>query len=164
MGAGKTAVGTALSAAWGIPYLDNDALLEAENGMGLLDLAAQGQAILHEAESRHLRSLADVPGPWVAGAAASLGDRPDDCSFVRAHFLGIYLHGDPETLAARLRQDPERPWLGDDPDSVIHAMYDRRDAAFRSAAAIVVDGTRQVPDVVADIVALMADTLRSEGP
>ena len=152
MGSGKSTVGTTLAGALGAPYLDNDALLAEQTGLGLLELAERGRAELHAAESRQLRALSSVPGPWVAGAAASTADRPEDCSFASEHFFVAYLHVAPDVLAVRLSGDGERPWLADDALATISDMYRRRDAAFRAAAHVVVEAARSPAD--------SADTIR----
>ena len=152
MGCGKSTVGTALAKSMGARYLDNDAELEAQTGVGLLQLAERGKDVLHAAESRQMRSLADDPGPWVAGAAASTGDRPDDCAFARDNFFVVYLHVEPEELAVRVGRNPSRPWVVDDALTVITDMYRRRDSAFRSAATLVVDGSQSPSAIVEQIV------------
>lgn len=157
MAAGKSTVGLALARRLGVRYLDNDALLAAQEGVDTLTLSLRGPSVLHAAESKQLRELARRAGSFVASAAASLGDRADDCAFAADHFVTVYLHVDPEVLAERVGRDPKRPFLSDDALAVESAMYATRDPQFRSKAAMVIDASQSVDTLVAAIVAALPD-------
>lgn len=163
MGAGKSTVGRALAERLDCAHLDNDELLVEQERASIRQLAERGAVVLHTAESRALRSLAEVGGPWVAGAAASLGDRPADCAFVRDHFVPVYLHVEPAVLAWRVRQDPWRPWVGADPSTTLQDMYVRRDPELRATARVVVDGSRSVTTIVTELVAALGAAADAAG-
>lgn len=140
MGSGKTTVGTQLAAMLGCRYLDNDTLLLLSGGASAQTMAvAHGADALHQSESVQLRALVDLPAPFVASIAASVGDRPEDMSLLASSGLVVYLRARPTTLANRLGSGEGRPWLGDDPTAVIYRMFAQRDAAYRGGATTVID-------------------------
>ncbi len=51
----------------------------------------------------------------------------------------VYLHGTPEFLASRVQAKAHRPLLGDDPLTVMQAMYEQRDGWYREVADAVVE-------------------------
>lgn len=157
MAAGKSRVGHALAEYLNISYLDNDDLLAAQEGVDTLTLSLRGPSVLHAAESRQLRSLSERSGSFVASAAASLGDREADCEFAAEHFFTVYLHVDPDVLAARVSHDPERPFLAHNALDVEADMYAKRDPLFRVTADVEVDGGSPVARVVDEIVTALDD-------
>ncbi|MCA0331175.1 MAG: serine transporter [Actinobacteria bacterium] len=149
MGSGKTTVGRLVAASFGVPYLDNDALIAEREGRTSVELAQAGGGLLHDAESRLLRALLGRDGSFVAGVPGSVADRPEDVELLRdADALAVYLHVPPEVLGARVAGDGPRPWLGGDPSAFVASTYARRDPVLRAAADVVVDGS-QPPDAVA---------------
>lgn len=139
MGAGKSTVGRALSAATGWCYLDNDELLARETGRTTVQLSALGPEALHARESKQLRwSLARRP-PVIVSVAASVGDRPADLALVRASGYVVYLRAQVATVVARIGADPARPWLQEDPSRVLTELLARREGRYVAAADVVVD-------------------------
>ncbi|HET8970917.1 MAG TPA: shikimate kinase [Candidatus Nanopelagicales bacterium] len=157
MGAGKSTVGRALAELLGVPLLDNDLELARETGRSTLALAAGGERALHQQESDQLRRAARRPGPFVAGVAASVADRPEDLALLRRTGTVVYLRAAPETLAARVSRDPARPFVGEDPEPWLAVHLERRDPVYLAAAqlTVAVDG-RTVRSIVAEIVAALA--------
>jgi shikimate kinase len=102
MGAGKSAVGTALAGLLGWPLLDNDAELRRRTGRSVTELAETGWDPLHRSESLQLLSATLEPVPLVAGIAASVGDRPEDLALLRRTGSVVYLRARPAEIAVAL--------------------------------------------------------------
>lgn len=153
MGAGKTAVGAALAEILGWPLLDNDAELTRRTGRTLTDLARAGWDALHGSEAEQLRAAADLPPPFVAGVAGSVGDRPDDLELLRRTGAVVYLRAAPRTLAERVGDGAGRPWLDGDPLAWLTGMLARRGPAYLAAADVVVDVDDLAPAEAAEVVA-----------
>ncbi|WP_131746233.1 shikimate kinase [Frankia sp. Cppng1_Ct_nod] len=153
MGAGKSTVGIALAALLGCKYLDNDVLLEQQARASLQELATAGRQALHEQESRQLRALFDISGPFVAGVAASVADRADDMALMVAAGRVVYLRATPATLAQRVGGGEGRPWLADDPLPLLESMFAARDRAFRSVDHVVDTDGRDSEEIAAELAA-----------
>ena len=152
MGSGKTVVGGALAGQLGWPLLDNDDELESHEGRSLSDLADDGPEALHLRESAQLRRAAAHPAPFVAGVAASVGDRAEDLDLLRQTGSVVYLRATVPTLTARVGSGADRPWLAGDPAAWLAASLGRRGPAYLAAADVVVDVDVLGPDAVARVV------------
>jgi shikimate kinase len=154
MGAGKSTVGRALADLLSCPYLDNDVLLEQQSRATAEQLATAPAGVLHAEESRQLDALLALPGPFVAGVAASVADRPDALTRLTRAGRVVYLRAAPATLAARVGAGADRPWLGDDPRRILERMFAARDDAFRATAHLTVDTDGRDPaDIAAELAA-----------
>lgn len=162
MGAGKTAVGRALAARLGWPYLDNDDLVRELGGEDAPAIAAaRGVDALHRVEIAALDDVLRRPGPLVATAAGfAVADEPA-AHRLREGATVAWLRARPETLRARIgdgagRRDDARSaaWLA--------STAAGRSAAFAAVADIVVDvDDRSVGEVVDAILDVLE---RVEGP
>lgn len=165
MGAGKTAVGSALATVLGWPLLDNDHELEGYEGRSLTDLAVDGPEALHRRESAQLHRAAVRPVPFVAGVAGSVGDRPDDLGLLRGSGSVVYLRATPSTLAARVGSGLDRPWLAEDPEAFLATTLADREPGYLSVADVVVDVDRRSPaDVARVIVEALSRAVRDPQP
>lgn len=149
MGAGKTTIGNAISAATGWPYLDNDGIVEQMVGMPTRDLLEQrGEAAMRAAEFAAADHVLATPPPVVAGAAAGVVLDDEVCSRLHAGAFVVYLRATVETLEARVA-GTYRPWLGDDPGATMRKLYEGREARYAKLAHLIVDVDNGVPDDVA---------------
>ena len=153
MGAGKSTVGHALSQRLSVPYIDNDETVAEMAGASTLELAAMTTGLLHEWEARYALSLSERIDRVVAGLPASTADRPEHLDALASHGLLVYLRADVATLAIRVAADPARPWLEGDVSATLADMLASRDPALTASAALVLDATAPVPELVAHIVA-----------
>jgi shikimate kinase len=149
MGAGKSTVGATLSRLTGWRYIDNDEVVEQLVGIPTRDLLEKrGVAALRAAESAAAQAVLKMDPPLIAGAAAgivldgAIAAQLHDGAFV------VYLRAHVETLARRI-EGTYRPWLGDDPEATLRALYDGREALYEKLADLIVD----VDDLSADDVA-----------
>ena len=139
MGAGKTTVGDAVVDLTGWALVDNDVVLAELTGHPLREAATiLGWDGLHDAEVECLRVILDRPGPFVAGAAASVVERVDGRALLREAYV-VYLRAAVETLVRRVGSGAGRPWLDGDPAEFFRKQYELRGAWFEKVADLVVD-------------------------
>lgn len=135
MGSGKTAVGKALAARLGCPFVDNDVLIERATGRTARQILAEdGVHALRQAESSALRAGLEMPAPVVMAVAAGVVlDRADRSAIDGAGFV-VWLRAPAEVLAARAQGAEHRPWLEDDPLAWFQRTLAERDALYASVA------------------------------
>ncbi len=155
MGAGKSTVGRALSAATGWRYVDNDVLVAEATGLHVRELLeARGEAALREAESGALTVALALAPPVIAGVAAGVVLDASDRERLRNGGFVVYLRAQVATLVHRVSLQPPRPWLADDPAGAILKLYDARETHLEEVASLVVDVDDATPEqIVASILA-----------
>jgi shikimate kinase len=151
MGAGKSTVGRALAADIAYQYIDNDAALIELSGRTAVELALAGGNDLHEWETRYVATLPELPARHVAGVPASTADRDAQLADLRRSGLLVYLRCDVNTLVARVAAGEPRPWINTDAQTTLERMFANRDSLLREHCHVLVDGTRPVADVAAQI-------------
>ena len=152
MASGKSTVGRALAERLGCEYVDNDASVAELAGTSTLALSEEGGEVLHDWESRYVDHVISRPGPFVAGIAASSGDRPDDLRALAGAGLLVVLDVDLDVLVERVRNDPPRPFMSGDVRGDLQERIARRSPALREHAGLVLDGADPVDDLVSEII------------
>jgi shikimate kinase len=111
MGAGKTAVGRRLAAAFGLPFIDADEEIEAAAGCSISDIfALHGEAAFRDGERRVIaRLLKQPPSILATGGGAFMDPRIREA--ISASGISIWLKADLETLWHRVRRRSHRPLL-----------------------------------------------------
>lgn len=141
MGAGKSAVGAALGARLGWPYVDNDSMLLRTSGHTAPQLVESGgEPALRVAESRVLTMMLALPGPLVGGVPGGVVlDDTDRTRLAAAQAHVVWLRAAPAVLARRVGHDAGRPWLGDDPLASLRRLAAERNPLYEQVADQVVD-------------------------
>ena len=154
MGAGKSAVGRALAAHLGVPFVDSDAEIERAAGR---PIAAIFQ---HEGEARFRERERAAIAAWAGRAAVvALGGgaiaQPGAAERLAASGAVVYLKAAPETLLARVGEARRRPLLHglDDAGRLaeIRRLLEERAAAYESAEIVVQTDDRDVEAVAAAV-------------
>ena len=165
MGAGKTAVGTALARLIGVPFLDSDTEIETAADRTIAEIfTSNGEAFFRSKESQVIgRLLSGPPGILSTGGGAFLSERNRD--LVRQAGVSVWLQADLEVLWARVRHKDSRPLLRTaDPYATLKQLcfarepfYAQADITVRSQPEGSIDGMartvlralKQRPDVLA---------------
>lgn len=153
MGAGKSTVGPALAARLRRTFVDNDELLQQQTLRTAREVAASdGAEELHAREAEVLVAALSRADPAVIAAAAAAPMEPGVAAALHPHDV-VYLRVAPDVLAARVAgaraADDHRPFVADDPVSVLRLQFSERDERYRALATQVVDA-RAAPEIVVD--------------
>jgi len=159
MGSGKTTVGRALAELTGWPYLDNDDLLRAHSGLTARQLLAQaGQSALRLAESDALEAALATPPPCICAVAAGTVLSAGSRRALADGGIVVWLTADPVTLAERVVDAIDRPWLEGDAEAWLREAATERAPLYREVADLIVDTEERTPDeIAADIRAELAE-------
>nr|WP_280953667.1 shikimate kinase [Symbiobacterium terraclitae] len=155
MGSGKSAVGRLLAERLDRPFIDTDALVEAEAGCPIPALfAAEGEEGFRRREAEVIARVAAGDGQVIAtGGGAVL--RPENRDALRRNGLVIWLDAPPEVLYRRVRAQGvgRRPLLaGPDPLGRLRALAESRAPAYAAAAHVrIATEARSLADIVAEI-------------
>ncbi|MCX7888260.1 MAG: shikimate kinase [Rhodobacteraceae bacterium] len=164
MGAGKTAVGTAVARMLAVPFLDSDEeIVRAANRSIAEIFARDGEAFFREKESQVLaRLLSGPPAILSTGGGAFLSEA--NRALVAAKGVSVWLKADLDLLWARVRHKTTRPLLRtDNPRQTLADLYAAR-APYYALAGIVVEAhadysVEEMAQRVIEALALRPDVL-----
>jgi len=127
MGAGKTAIGTAVARTLGVPFLDSDAEIERAANMTIAEIFARdGEDFFREKETQVIRRLLKTErGILSTGGGAYLSER--NRSLVGSNGVAVWLNADLDLLWSRVRHKDTRPLLRtSDPHATLKSLYEAR--------------------------------------
>jgi shikimate kinase len=127
MGAGKTAVGTALARKLGVAFVDQDEEIERAADRTIAEIFREhGEAFFREKETAVLgRLLQGPPCVLSTGGGAFLAPRNRD--LIAAHGVAVWLRAELNLLWARVRHRSTRPLLQTaNPFETLREIYDAR--------------------------------------
>lgn len=138
MGAGKTAVGTALARLLGVPFLDSDAEIERAAARSVAEIFARdGEPFFRAREAEVLARLLDGPPGIVStggGAWLAAGNR----ATVARRGVSVWLRADLDLLWSRVRHRDTRPLLRTaDPRATLAALAAARNPVYALADLVV---------------------------
>jgi shikimate kinase len=127
MGAGKTAVGSALASLLDVQFLDSDREIEVAANATIAEIFARdGEAFFRDRETEVLtRLLQSAPGVLSTGGGAFLAQRNRDV--IARYGVSVWLDADLDLLWSRVRHKTSRPLLlTDDPKATLTDIYRAR--------------------------------------
>ncbi|MFZ9200288.1 MAG: shikimate kinase [Paracoccaceae bacterium] len=139
MGAGKTAVGTALARLLGVPFRDSDEeIVRAANRSIAEIFERDGEAFFRARETEVIsRLLVGEPSILSTGGGAFLSDQ--NRALISEHGVSVWLRADLELLWQRVRHKTTRPLLRTaNPRETLRGLYDVR-LPFYQKADLAVD-------------------------
>ncbi|WP_050603561.1 shikimate kinase [Ruegeria sp. 6PALISEP08] len=159
MGAGKTAVGRALAARLGVPFLDSDAEIESAANMTIPEIFKRyGEPFFRVKEAQVIgRLLEEKNGILSTGGGAFL--QPDNRRTISQQGASVWLRADLNVLWNRVRRKDTRPLLRTaDPYATLKALYEARVPVYAEADLTVEsDGDTSIENMVDRVVvALLA--------
>lgn len=138
MGAGKTAIGKALSARLGVPFRDSDQALEEAANMTIPEVFARdGEAFFRDKEAQIIARLLELePGVLSTGGGAFL--RPETRAIIAEKGLAVWLKADLEVLWQRVKHKDTRPLLRTaDPRATLAELLAAREPHYAEAGVVV---------------------------
>lgn len=167
MGAGKTAVGTALARALGVAFRDSDEeIVKAANRSIAEIFERDGEPFFRARETEVLaRLLRGKPCILSTGGGAFLSEA--NRALIHQTGVAVWLRADLDLLWQRVRHKTTRPLLRTaNPRETLRTLYEAR-VPFYSLADVVVDSAADlsVDDMAAKVVAALAarpDVLEGE--
>ena len=111
MGSGKTAVGTALAARLGVPFLDSDQEIEKAANMTIAEIFERdGEPFFRDKETQVIERLLQGPRAVLSvGGGAYLSD--PNRALISQHGVAVYLQAELDLLWSRVRHKTTRPLL-----------------------------------------------------
>jgi shikimate kinase len=164
MGAGKTAVGTALARILAVPFRDSDdEIVRAANRSIAEIFERDGEAFFRARESEVIsRLLRSEPAVLSTGGGAFLAE--SNRAMIAAHGVSVWLRADLDLLWNRVRHKATRPLLRTpNPRETLRTLYEARlpfyeladiavlssaDFSIEDMALRVVDALAKRPDVL----------------
>lgn len=160
---GKTVIGRQLAARLGLPFIDTDALVEANAGQTIREMiAAKGWDVFRENEREAIQGLAALGKCVIAtGGGAVLDERT--AAFLKNEGVLIWLKAGEETIYQRLRDDAvtvdQRPALSSyGLRKEIAALLTAREPVYSRLADIAIDTDADgIEECVAKILNLLTE-------
>ena len=138
MGAGKTAVGTAMARLLSVPFLDSDEELGRAAQMSVSEIFARdGEAFFRARESEVLRRLlAEPPAVLSTGGGAFLAE--GNRTMIATRAVSVWLKADLDLLWQRVRHKSTRPLLRTpDPKATLSNLLAARAPVYALADLVV---------------------------
>ena len=134
MGAGKTAIGSALARRLDVPFLDSDAEIVKAADRSIAEIFERdGEAFFRQKESQVIaRLLKARPGVLSTGGGAFLS--ADNRRMISEAGVSVWLRAELDLLWARVRHKDTRPLLRvPDPYGLLKELYDARVPLYAKA-------------------------------
>ena len=139
MGAGKTAIGTALAKRLHVPFLDSDAEIVKAADRSIAEIFERdGEAFFRDRESEVIGRLLDGP-PCILSTGGGAFLREENRAVISEKGASLWLRAELELLWQRVKHKTTRPLLHTpDPRATLAELQERRDP-FYAKADIIVD-------------------------
>ena len=158
MGSGKTAVGRALSARLGVPFVDSDEEIERAAAASIAEIFARdGEAFFRDREAEVIaRLLAGPPVILSTGGGAFLAERNRQA--ISARGVSVWLDADVGLLWERVRHKDTRPLLRTEtPRATLAAIHAARAPVYALAdLAVRADPSYAVEDMTDAVLRALA--------
>jgi shikimate kinase len=138
MGAGKTAVGTALARVLGVPFLDSDEAIEKAANRTVAEIFERdGEAFFRQKESQVLaRLMHATPSILSTGGGAFLAQANRDV--IATEGVAVWLKADIDLLWNRVRHKTTRPLLRTaNPRETLRTLLTTREPVYALAGIVV---------------------------
>jgi shikimate kinase len=158
MGAGKTAVGRALAARLGVPFLDSDAEIERAANMTVPEIFSRdGEVFFRSKESQVIaRLLREECCVLSTGGGAFLSSANRE--MITRHGVSVWLNAPVSVLWSRVKHKDTRPLLRTaDPRATLEGLYRDRLQYYQQAdLAVPSDATASIEQMVDRVLAALS--------
>jgi len=158
MGSGKSAIGRALAAELGVPFLDSDAAIEEAAAASIAEIFDRdGEVFFRKREAEVLRRLlSGPPGVVSTGGGAFLAET--NRAAIADLGVAVWLDADLDTLWERVRHKDTRPLLRTaDPRATLAEIFAARTPIYRLAGLRVgVSGQASIAETTRSVIELLA--------
>lgn len=151
MGAGKTAVGKAVAAHLGVPFLDSDAEIERAANMSIPEIFERdGEPFFREKEAQVINRLLEAaPCILSTGGGAFLAEQ--NRYAMSSKGVSVWLNADIDVLWSRVKHKDTRPLLRTpDPHQTLTNIYNARVPIYKLADITV----NSLPEISVDDMAM----------
>lgn len=138
MGAGKTAIGTALAKRLSVPFLDSDAEIVKAADRSIAEIfELYGEAFFRDRESEVIKRLLEGP-PCILSTGGGAFLRADNRELISERGASLWLRAELELLWQRVKHKTTRPLLRtDDPRATLAELQAKREPLYAKADIIV---------------------------
>ncbi len=153
MGSGKTTVGRLLSEILGMSFIDTDEIIEKQEGISISEIfKTKGEDYFREKETVVLNSLLNNK-PSIIATGGGIILSSENREMIKKRSIPIFLYGDIETLAERLKKAKDRPLLeGDSIENRLKAIWHEREKFYKEFENSVNTNTLTPLDVAIKII------------
>ena len=134
MGAGKTAIGKALSARLAVPFEDSDAEIESASKLSIAEIFDRyGEPFFRDKESKVIARLLDGP-PCILSTGGGAWLSPQNRAYMADRAAVVWLKADLALLWSRVKHKSTRPLLRtDNPRATLAQLLAARTPAYEQA-------------------------------
>ncbi len=134
MGAGKTAIGSALARRLEVPFLDSDVEIEKAANQTIAEIFERdGEVFFRQRETEVIARLLEGP-PCLLSTGGGAFLRNENREMISEKGLSVWLRADLSLLWQRVRHKTTRPLLHtDDPRETLAAIQKERDPVYALA-------------------------------
>ena len=158
MAVGKSAIGHQLAQQLGVPFVDTDVVVVAQHGSIAEIFASRGEHAFRELEARAVsRAIEDARA---SNTVISLGGGAvldSGTQQLLEHCTVVYLEGDADSVAERIRRNSGRPLLAGDAMERWKTLFATRRPVYERLADLVIDVRN---GSVTDLARRLEDALR----
>nr|WP_322865751.1 shikimate kinase [Aquicoccus sp. G2-2]MEA1113011.1 shikimate kinase [Aquicoccus sp. G2-2] len=160
MGAGKTAVGKALAAKLGVPFLDSDSELETAANLTIAEIFERyDEAFFRRKETQVIKRLLEASDKAILSTGGGAFLAPANRKVISAKGVSVCLQADLNLLWNRVKHKTTRPLLRtDNPRATLAALYETR-APVYALADISVEARSEY--TIEDMAERVIDALRT---
>jgi len=160
MGAGKTAVGKALSARLGVPFRDSDVALEEAANMSIAEIFERdGEAFFRDKEVQVVSRLMEETPPGILSTGGGAYLNPRTQRAIARRGIAVWLRAELDLLWDRVSHKDTRPLLRTaDPKATLATLLEARTPHYAQAGlAVDASADHSIAEMAEKIVAALSE-------